>query len=265
MLTPMARRLEGKVALITGASRGIGKAIALRFAAEGAAVAVNYARSQERAQRLVEEIRDAGAQAIAVCADVGHTEQVASMVDTVLAHFRRVDILINNAGVLHGGDLRTMNDEKLDEMLAVNVKGIIYGVQAVAPQMIERRSGKIVNLSSIAALGTALAGTTPYAATKAAVLSLTKRFALELGPHGINVNAICPGFIRTDLVTAGRTAEELEARFTDFSRKAMLGRIGEPEDIAPVALFLASDESRFMTAQILTVDGGRMDFLTYST
>jgi 3-oxoacyl-[acyl-carrier protein] reductase len=153
-----------------------------------------------------------------------------------------------------------MSDEALDEMIGVNLKGVIHCVQAVAPGMIERRSGKIVNIASIAGLGTSLVGNTPYAATKAAVIALTKRLALELGPHGINVNTVCPGFIRTEMAAASVD----RSGFESVARKAVLGRVGEPDDIAHAALFLASDEASFITAQVLSVDGGRTDFLSHS-
>jgi 3-oxoacyl-[acyl-carrier protein] reductase len=185
------------------------------------------------------------------------------MVETALKEFGPVDVLVNNAGILRPGNTLTLNENDFERMMAVNIMGIISAVQAVAPGMIERRYGKIINLSSIAGLGTAVAETTPYAMTKAAVVTLTKRMALELGPHGINVNAVAPGFIRTELLQFLDTAED-RARLEMLSKKAILNRVGVPEDVANVALFLASDESSFMTAQVVTVDGGRMDFLSYS-
>ncbi|MBI4591239.1 MAG: glucose 1-dehydrogenase [Candidatus Rokubacteria bacterium] len=260
----MRGRLDGKVALVTGASRGIGKATALVFAREGAAVVVNYSKSRELARQVVDEIRKAGRQAIAIQADVARKAEVVAMVETTMREFGKIDVLVNNAGILSPGNILTLREESLDEMIAVNVKGVIHCAQAVAPHMIERRYGKIVNVASLAALGTAMADTTPYAATKAAVISLTKRLALELGVYGINVNAICPGFIRTDMLMSSGTPEEVEVRLASLAKKAVLGRVGEGEDIAYSALFLASDEAGFVTAQALTVDGGRMDFLSHS-
>lgn len=257
-------RLEGESALVTGASRGIGKSIALLFAEEGASVAVNYSKSPEHASKVVDAIREAGGRAIAVRANVARKAEVASMTESVLREFGKIDILVNNAGILYSSDALSLNEENLDQMVAVNVKGTIQCSQSVAPHMIEKGYGKIVNLCSLAALGTAMAGTTAYALTKAAVASYTKRLALEMGPHGINVNAICPGLIRTEMVTAGASPEEVEAKFEITANKAMLGRIGQPDDVAYAALFLCSDESSFVTAQLLTVDGGRMDFLSYS-
>jgi 3-oxoacyl-[acyl-carrier protein] reductase len=252
----MNRRLQGKVALVTGGSRGIGRAICTLFAREGASTVVNYASAEDAAAGVVSGIEQEGGSAIAIRADVADKRQVEAMVRKTLDRFGRVDILINNAGILRRGTAIDFDEEELDRMIAVNLKGSIYCAQAVAPVMIQNRYGKIVNLSSLAGLGTAVGETTPYALTKAAVISLTKRLALELGPHGINVNAIAPGFINTEMLDSVKTGP--------VGRKAILGRIGLPEDVASAALFLASDESGFITAQILTVDGGRMDFLSAS-
>ncbi|MFQ5899090.1 MAG: SDR family NAD(P)-dependent oxidoreductase [Candidatus Methylomirabilia bacterium] len=260
----MSERLIGKVALVTGASRGIGKATALVFARHRAAVVVNYFKGREPAHKLVDEIRKAGGQAIAVRADVARTAEVQAMVEEALGRFGKIDVLVNNAGIFHGGNIQTLTEASLDEMIGVNVHGILHCTQAIAPQMIERRYGKIVNIASIAGLGTALPDTTPYAATKGAIIALTKRLALELGPHGITVNAIAPGFIRTDMTVSSGQREEAEAGLVNLASRAMLGRIGEPEDVAHSALFLASDEASFITGQVLTVDGGRTDFLSHS-
>lgn len=260
----VTQRLERKTALVTGASRGIGKAIALLFAREGAAVAVNYSKSQQQASQVVESIQSAGGRAIALRADVAHRTEVTSMIDHVLEQFGKIDILVNNAAILHGGDALTFSEESLDQMLAVNLKGMIHCVQVAGPHMMERGYGKIVNLSSIAALGTAMTGTTGYALTKAAVVSLTKRLALEMSPHGVNVNALCPGLILTEMVKNSVPASQLEAKLGSAAERAMLGRYGRPEEVATVTLFLSSDESSFMTGQLLTVDGGRKDFLSYS-
>ncbi len=261
----MAGRLDGKVALITGASRGIGRATAALFGREGASVIVNYAARSDAAGEVVAELQQAGKRGVAIQADVSDRGQVDSMVSGVLDDFGRIDILVNNAGILIGGNVMSMNHDELDQMISVNVKGIVNCVQAIVPGMVERGSGKIVNISSLAGLGTAVPETTPYGLTKAAVISLTKRMAFELGPKGINVNAICPGFIQTDMLASiAGSAEALAASLAAPAGKAALGRVGQPEDIAAGALFLSSDESGFITAQILTIDGGRMDFLSHS-
>lgn len=252
----MSRRLDTKIAVVTGGSRGIGRAICSVFAREGAAVVVNYTKGAEAAARVVSEIKAAGGRALAVQADVADKRQVDAMAGEVFEQFGRVDILVNNAGILTRGTIANLDEDALDRMIAVNLKGTLYCAQVFAPRMIEHRYGKIVNLSSLAGIGTAVGETTPYALTKAAVISLTKRMALEWGPYGINVNAIAPGFIKTEMLDAVDTGP--------VSKKAILGRAGLPEDVANAALFLASDESSFVTAQVLTVDGGRMDFLTHS-
>jgi 3-oxoacyl-[acyl-carrier protein] reductase len=259
-------RLEGKVALITGASRGLGRAMAIRFAQEGAAVAINYCKNQDAAEEVRKIIVSAGGKGTAVQADVAKSDQVQRMVETVLKMYGSIDILVNNAGiVVTAPTLMEASWQDLDRMIDVNLRGVVYCVQAVAKGMMERRYGRIINLSSIAAMGTSFVGTTGYAATKAAVMSLTKRLALELGPHNITVNAIAPGFIKTEMALSNGDVPRTRSDLETIARKTMLGRLGEPEDIAHTALFLASGESCFMTAQILTVDGGRIDFLSHSS
>ena len=258
--------LEDKVALVTGASRGIGRATALIFAREGAKVVVNYHREESMAEEVVGNIRREGGTAMAIQADVGDRDAVKKMIDESLSEFGGVDVVVNNAGVaMGGGSLLEFNEEEFDPMWQVNVKGILHCTRAIAPHMMEKRYGKIVNIGSVAGLGTALLpGNMLYASTKAAVVILTKRLALELGQYGINVNAIAPGLIYTDMTMGGRSAAEQEERRKYFEEKSMLRRIGEPEDIANAALFLTSDKARFITGQVLTVDGGRTDFITHS-
>jgi 3-oxoacyl-[acyl-carrier protein] reductase len=257
-------RLENKTALITGASRGLGRAIALRFAEEGASVAVNYMKNQKFAEEICSRVVASGGSAMSVQADVADRAQVDQMVETVLRQFRRVDILINNAGVSIPSTLLQASWQDLDRMIDVNLKGVIHCTRAVAGDMIQRRSGRIVNLASIAGLGTSFVGTSGYAATKAAVISLTKRLALELAAYNVTVNAIAPGFIKTDMALRSGVTTELRPDLEAVTRKTMLGRLGEPEDIAHAAVFLASDEASFITAQTLTVDGGRTDLLSHS-
>ena len=249
--------LDGRTALVTGASRGLGRAIALRLAVAGAAVAVNYRERAEAAEAVVREIEAQGGRALAVRADIADAAGVREMVARVTSALGAVDILVNNAGVSHRGDLGDADDAQVEEMRRINVDGVIAVTRAVVDGMKARRSGRIVNVASIAAMGTAMAGSTFYAATKAAVVVLTRRFALELGPHGITVNAIAPGFVLTDMAAAGRT----EADFAAIAARTMVRRIGRPEDIAHAVAFLVAPESGFLTAQVLTVDGGRIDYI----
>jgi 3-oxoacyl-[acyl-carrier protein] reductase len=260
----MVGRLENKVALVTGGSRGIGRAICEAFAREGASVIVNFTNNAAKAEAVVAAITRMGGRAVALQADVASKSSVESMVTAATKRFGPIDLLVNNAGIIRWGTALNMDDAEFDDLISVNVKGMINCAQAVVPGMIARRYGKIVNLSSIAGLATAVVNSTPYAMTKAAVISLTKRLAFELGPDGINVNAITPGFIRTEMLNLSEEDGD-QARLAALSQKAVLNRIGTAEDIANVALFLASDEASFMTAQVLTVDGGRTDFMTHSS
>jgi len=262
----MNLRLENKVALITGASRGIGKAIALRFAEEGASIAVHYFTNSGLAAEISQTIIALGGKAMCVQADVSQPSQVNQIVGEVERELGSIDILVNNAGIGRLAPIMDASMSDLDFMLGVNLKGTILCIQAAGKGMMKRKYGKILNISSLAGLGTAFSGTSAYAATKAALITLTKRAALELGPYNITVNAIAPGFIATDTALQVKVLSEAEVsrRVEDASRRAMLGRVGRPEDIANAALFLSSDEANFITAQTLAADGGRMDFLTHS-
>lgn len=253
--------MRNRTALVTGASRGIGRAIALRLGREGVAVGVNYANAREQAESVCAEIEAAGGRAVALRADIAQREQVLAMVAELTAKLGAPDILVNNAGVMIRGDLSDFDYTQMERMRAVNVDGLVHVTRACVEAMKERRWGRIVNLSSLAALGTTNAGTTFYSATKAAVIALTRRFALELGPHGITVNVIAPGFIGTDMVMGLGTPEQVAEITRNMSALAMVGRIGTPEDIAHGAAFLCAEESSFVTAQTLTVDGGRMNYI----
>jgi 3-oxoacyl-[acyl-carrier protein] reductase len=246
-------------ALITGASRGIGRAIALRLAVNGISVAVNYQSQEEAAQSVVESILNAGGRACALQADIGDPDQVKRLFQEAENLLGPIHILVNNAGILRRGMIDDYDPSAMSAMLRTNVEGVIHCTRAAVPNMRQNRDGCIVNISSIAAHGTAAAGTTWYAPTKAAVESLTRRFALELGPAGIRVNAIAPGFILTDMVDPANREEVIKT----MAGKAVLGRAGAPEDIANAVAFLVSDQARFITGQVLTVDGGRTDFLSH--
>ncbi len=252
--------LTGQIALVTGASRGLGRAIALRLAQHGAAVCVNYFSRADEAASLVEQI-GGGGRAIAVRADVGDPAQVESMVARIIAELGPISILVNNAGLAYRATLETFDPTGMERMRRTNVDGLIHSTRIVVPRMIERRYGRIVNITSIAGHGTTLPGNAFYAATKAAVSMLTRRFAMELGRHGVTVNAVAPGFILTDMVKDGRTEQEYRDVVKTISNLSMLGRPGQPEDIAHAVAFLASPQAAFITAQILTVDGGRMDYI----
>jgi 3-oxoacyl-[acyl-carrier protein] reductase len=252
---------SGQTALVTGASRGLGRAIARGLARHGAAVCVNYVACCVEAEALVDEIRAAGGRAISVGADVGDPSQVEKMMGAIQTELGPVSILVNNAGVIYRATIETFDSAGMERMRRTNVDGLIHVTRAAMPSMKERRYGRIINLGSIAGHGTSLPGSTFYAATKAAVAALTRRFAMELGPYGITVNAVAPGFIQTEMVTEGRTPEDHARLVNTIKEHTMLGRVGNPEDIAHVVAFLAAPESGFITAQVITADGGRMDYI----
>jgi 3-oxoacyl-[acyl-carrier protein] reductase len=252
---------QSQVAIVTGAARGLGRAAALLLAERGAAVCINFASRPDAADALLAEIAAAGGRAIAHKADVGDAGTVDAMVARAQAELGPVTILVNNAGIAWQGTLDTYDAAQVARMRRINVEGVINTTRAVTPGMRTRRYGRIVNISSIAAIGTVLPGNAFYAATKAEVAILTTRFALELGPHGITVNAIAPGFVRTDMTQGGRGAADWAGTEQNMASRTMLGRIGEPADIANAVAFLAAPESGWITAQLLTVDGGRTDYI----
>lgn len=245
-------RLKDKVAIVTGSGRGIGEGIVLRFAEEGAKIVINDVNEAD-ANAAVEKVKAAGGQAVAVIGSVASREVVQNMVDTAVKEFGTLDIMVNNAGITRDVMLHKMTDEQWDQVVAVNQTGVFYGIQCAARYMREKGYGKIINISSTSALGNP--GQLNYAATKAAVIGMTKTAAKELGPKNVNVNAIAPGMIWTDMMKNMPPAalEQLDAMLPAI---VPLNRKGSPLDIANLALFLASDESQFITGQVIFCEGG---------
>ncbi|MGG4496818.1 3-oxoacyl-[acyl-carrier-protein] reductase [Brevibacillus reuszeri] len=242
--------LAGKTALVTGASRGIGRAIALKLAEAGANVVVNYAGSEAAASETVALIKEMGRDAIMVRANVSSTEDVNEMFKAALDHFGAIDILVNNAGITRDNLLMRMKEEEWDDVIATNLKGVFNCVKAATRPMMKQRSGKIINITSVVGvLGNA--GQANYVAAKAGVIGLTKTAARELASRGITVNAVAPGFIDTEMTAV--LPEDVKAGLVS---QIPLARLGQTEDIASVVLFLASDAANYMTGQTLHVDGG---------
>ena len=242
--------LDGKTALVTGASRGIGRAVALRLAEEGARVAINYAGNVKAAEEVKASIEAAGGTAILCQADIADSAAVEAMVAAVVKEFGTIDILVNNAGITRDTLLMRMKDEDFAKVLDTNLKGVFYCTKAVSKLMMKKRAGRIVNMASVVGL-VGNAGQTNYAAAKAGVIGFSKSAAKELASRGITVNVVAPGFIGTDM-TAGLPESVKEKMLTDIP----LGRMGEPEDVANAVLFLASDQASYITGQVVNVDGG---------
>ncbi|MET3728773.1 3-oxoacyl-[acyl-carrier protein] reductase [Fictibacillus halophilus] len=242
--------LNEKSVLVTGASRGIGRAIALYFAKNGAKVAVNYSGSEEKANEVVNEIKENGGTAFAIKADISSSEDVTNMVKTVVDEFGSLDVLVNNAGITRDNLLMRMKEEDWDAVINTNLKGVFLTTKAVTRQMMKQRKGRIINIASIVGVS-GNAGQANYVAAKAGVIGLTKTAAKELSSRGITVNAIAPGFIETDMT--GKLEEGIKS---EMLRGIPLARFGQPEDIASAAAFLASDASSYITGQTLHVDGG---------
>lgn len=242
--------LQGKTALVTGASRGIGRAIALALAEAGADVAVNYAGSEQAAEEVVQEIRKLGRKALNVKANVGSSAEAEQMTALVLEELGRIDILVNNAGITRDNLIMRMKEEEFDEVINTNLKGVFNCLKAVTRPMMKQRSGRIINISSVVGfLGNP--GQANYVAAKAGVIGLTKAAAKELASRGITVNAVAPGFIVTDMTD--KLSEETKA---SLLQQIPLARLGQPEDIAKAVRFLASDDASYVTGQTIHVDGG---------
>lgn len=243
-------KLQGKTAIVTGASRGIGREIALELARQGANVTVNFAGSEAKANEVVDEIKALGQDAFAFQCDVSNAEAVGEMVKQTIEKFGNVDILVNNAGITRDNLLMRMKEDEWDDVININLKGVFLCTKAVTRQMMKQRSGRIINISSIVGVS-GNPGQANYVAAKSGVIGLTKTTAKELSSRGITVNAVAPGFITTDMTD--KLNEEVKA---EMLKQIPLARFGEPKDIANVVVFLASEDSRYMTGQTLHVDGG---------
>jgi NAD(P)-dependent dehydrogenase (short-subunit alcohol dehydrogenase family) len=246
-------RLENKVAVVTGSSRGIGRAIALGFAKEGADIVVNFARDEDAAKVTVDEVLRLGRRSIPVKANTSHRNEVEVLVQSAIQAFGKIDILVNNASILKRTPFLEITEEEWDKILSVNLKGYFLVGQAVAREMIKRRSGCIVNMSS-ASQEVAGINLTHYCCAKGGVKILTKQMALELAPFGVRVNAIAPGLIETDMNRKDLASQE----FREFRlRRIPMGVIGTPADVVGAAIFLASDESRLATGSTIFLDAGQ--------
>lgn len=242
--------LDGKVALVTGASRGIGRAIALELARQGAKVAVNYAGSEQKAQDVVDEIHEIGSEGIKIQANVSSEDDVKGMVKEVVDTFGALDILVNNAGITKDNLLMRMKEEEFDQVIDTNLKGVFLTTKAVTRPMMKKRGGKIINIASVVGVS-GNPGQANYVAAKAGVIGMTKSSAKELASRNILVNAVAPGFIETDM-TDQLTDDQVES----MNSMIPLARLGNGEDIAKVVKFLASDDSNYITGQTIHVDGG---------
>lgn len=243
-------RLEGKKALVTGASRGIGRAIALALAAEGADVVINYAGSEAAAKAVAAEIEAMGRKAMVIQADISSNEAATAMIDQAVKEFDRIDVLVNNAGITRDGLLMRMKEEDWDAVLTTNLKGVFNCTKAAIKYMMKQKAGHIVSISSVVGeMGNA--GQANYAAAKAGVIGFTKAVAKEVAARGITVNAVAPGFIKTDM-TAVLNEKQVEGMLTTIPLK----RLGDPSDIAKAVVFLASEDANYITGQTINVDGG---------
>ncbi|MCK9216555.1 MAG: 3-oxoacyl-[acyl-carrier-protein] reductase [Firmicutes bacterium] len=244
--------LKGKNAIVTGASRGIGKAIAIKLAKEGANIAINYSVNDNAALEVANVVEKLGVKAIVKKADVSKLSEVEGFVNTVLNELGSIDILVNNAGITRDNLLIRMSEDDFDQVMQINLKGVFNFTKTVSRVMIKQRTGKIINISSVVGI-TGNAGQSNYAASKSAVIGFTKSIAKELASRYINVNAIAPGFIETDMtsVIPEKMKEQMKAAIP-------LKRPGKPEDVANAVLFLAGNQSDYITGQVINIDGGML-------
>ena len=240
--------LQNKVAVVTGGSRGIGKAIAEKFAAEGASVAILYSSNSASADVVVEEIRNAGGTAKAYQCHVENSDEVGKTIDDVVNDLGKIDILVNNAGITRDKLLMMMKEEDFDDVISVNLKGAYNTMRKVCPMLARQRWGRVINLSSIAGIN-GNAGQVNYSASKAGLIGMTKSAAREFAGRGITVNAIAPGFVETDMTEKFASDENVMKRIP-------VGRMGRPDEIASLALFLASDAAAYVTGEVIRIDGG---------
>lgn len=244
--------LKGKCALVTGASRGIGKAIALKLASLGANLVLNYRSSEEEALEVEKQVKDMGVDAISIKGDISKLEDVEKLVSTAKEKFGAIDIMVNNAGITKDSLILRMKEEDFDTVIDVNLKGVFNCLKAITPIMVKQKYGKIINLSSVVGIS-GNAGQVNYSASKAGVIGMTKSLAKEVASRGINVNAVAPGFIETDMT------DVLGDKYKDEIKKNIpLKKLGKPEDVANVVAFLASESSDYITGQVIHVDGGML-------
>lgn len=242
--------LEGKTAIVTGGSRGIGKAIALKLAELGANIVVNYTRNPQRAEEVVQAIEGMGKKAMAVKADVSNKDEIDELIKVTEEKFSTIDILVNNAGITKDTLFMRMKEEDWDSVIDINLKGTYNCTKTVIKKMIKQKSGRIINMASVVGI-TGNIGQANYAASKAGIIGFTKSIAKELATRGIHVNAVAPGFIQTDMTDV--LSDEIKDQIID---KIPMKQLGKPEDVANVVAFLCSDEARYITGQVINVDGG---------
>jgi 3-oxoacyl-[acyl-carrier protein] reductase len=257
----LCKDLSGKCVLITGGSRGIGRETARQFHELGSKVAINYNNAATQAKELKDEL---GSGAEIFKADVSKRDEVNTLVSEVLDKFGRIDVLVNNAGIVDGMRFDEFDESKFEKLWGINFMGTVYPTLEVLKGMKAQKAGAIINISSNLGIGGASNGATYYGVTKTAVVTLTKRIAYELGDYGIRANAIAPGWIRTDMTTLGRSKSELEQSEAFIKSKNDLHMVGEPIHIAKLACFLASDDAALITGQVIVADGGRFDYLSHA-